>query len=82
MRALHRFTPPTLFRHLPPRAALTPPAIVTRVRDWGTASQQTARRNAMVAATDCADRRAVRREVEEFLLTAYAPTPRPRVAHG
>ena len=56
---------------------------------WSTASQQRARRNAMVASTALAQRRAEREEVEEFL-AALAPrhtwaapgAPDPRTAHA
>ena len=55
---------------------------------WSTASQQHARRNAMIASTALARRRAEREDVEEFL--AGLPTrpggeprtPRARVAHA
>jgi hypothetical protein len=37
------------------------------ISEWPVASQQQARRNAMVALTDCAQRRAEREDVESFL---------------
>lgn len=48
---------------------LTRPATLaaSRVRTWSAGSQQRARRNAMLAATDCAQRRAEREDVEDFL---------------
>ena len=55
---------------------------------WGVASQQQARRNAMVAATSLAQRRAEMNEVEDFLasLNAAARThghsARQVAAHG
>ena len=42
-------------------------ALVSRMRDWPVAAQQHARRNAMVAATACAQRRIEREEVADFL---------------
>lgn len=52
-----------------PSTLLTRPATlaVSRVRTWSAGSQQRARRNAMLAATDCAQRRAEREDVEDFL---------------
>ncbi|TIC87975.1 hypothetical protein E8D34_06695 [Nocardioides sp. GY 10113] len=51
--------------------------------EWPTTAQEQARRNAMVAATACAERRADREEVERFLTARgegpAAPTP-PEVA--
>lgn len=41
--------------------------VVTRVREWPVSAQQQARRNAMVAATACAQRRIEREEVDDFL---------------
>lgn len=38
-----------------------------QVRAWAENSQQRARRNAMVAATACAQRRAEREEIDDFL---------------
>lgn len=55
------------------------------VRRWPVESQQQARRNAMIASTVLARRRAEREEVEEFLATlgqAPAPGPAARAAHG
>ncbi|WP_146207427.1 hypothetical protein [Nocardioides silvaticus] len=37
------------------------------ISEWPVASQQQARRNAMIALTDCAQRRAEREDVESFL---------------
>lgn len=54
---------------LTPSRLLTRPAALaaTRVRTWSVGSQQRARRNAMLAATDCAQRRAEREDVEDYL---------------
>ncbi len=59
--------------------------LVHRVREWPVASQQQARRNAMLAATDCAARRAQREDVEDYLAALAAPgepasRPQPRPA--
>lgn len=55
------------------RVARTGPALVRGIVAWPVASQQVARRNALVAATTCADRRREREEVEQFLLLRSAP---------
>jgi hypothetical protein len=51
-------------------ASLTPPMIPAlfsdALRRWSVESQQRARRNAMLAATECAQRRAERDEVDGF----------------
>lgn len=49
--------------------------LVQRLQDWPVASQQQARRNAMVAATACAQRRAEREDVDDFLAARFAPAP-------
>lgn len=41
--------------------------LLTRLREWPEASQLQARRNAMIAATACAQRRAERDDVADFL---------------
>lgn len=46
---------------------LTLAPLLDAARRWSVESQQVARRNAMVAATACAQRRAERHEVAEFL---------------
>lgn len=43
--------------------------LVTRVREWPVESQLRARRNALVAATACVQRRAEREDVDDFLET-------------
>ncbi|MDZ5622952.1 hypothetical protein [Nocardioides bizhenqiangii] len=58
------------------------------ISDWPVASQQQARRNAMVALTACADRRAEREDVASYLAEratrsdrpAAVATPGPRAA--
>lgn len=47
------------------------------VRTWPVAAQQRARRNAMIALTDCTQRRAEREDVERFFAARY---PDPEVA--
>ncbi len=42
------------------------------LRTWPQASQERARRNAMIAATDCAQRRAERQEVEDYFTSRTA----------
>ena len=58
--------------------------LVHRLQDWPVSSQQRARRNAMIAATDCAQRRAEREEVADYLgqRTAPAPAAPSRTAHA
>ncbi|MEQ6902333.1 hypothetical protein [Nocardioides sp. YIM 152588] len=54
------------------------PRLARHLRAWPVHAQEQARRNAMVAATDCADRRADREEVDRFLAersTARATGP-------
>ncbi len=48
--------------------------LVQRLQDWPVASQQQARRNAMVAATACAQRRAERDDVADYLHALAHPT--------
>ena len=60
---------------------------VRAVRAWPVASQQKARRNAMLACTSLTQRRMERREVEDFLQSFYgAPSTTTyasrAVAHG
>lgn len=67
---------------------LTPSVITDAVHRWAVGSQQQARRNAMLAATECAQRRAEREEVDEFFAAHFpAPgasraQPRAGAAHG
>lgn len=68
------------------------PRLVEFVRAWPTESQQQARRNAMVASTALAQRRAEREDVEEFFAVLGKDTVETpaqpvvaaaaRVAHG
>lgn len=44
-----------------------------RLHDWPVASQQQARRNAMVATTACAQRRVERQDVADYLEALAAP---------
>ncbi|MCD4536426.1 hypothetical protein LRP67_20220 [Nocardioides sp. cx-169] len=69
--------------------AIAPPALVGSARDavhrWAVGSQQGARRNAIVASTECAQRRAERQEVEDFFAALLAPREEvaaPHAAHG
>ncbi len=57
--------------------------LLARLRAWPVESQQRARRNAMLAATDCAQRRAERQEVADYLDHGDATRPSlPRAADG
>lgn len=47
--------------------------VLTRLRDWPVTAQQQARRNAMIAATTCAQRRVEREEVADFLRSHTPP---------
>jgi hypothetical protein len=63
------------------------PALLDRARAWPVDSQQVARRNAMIACTALAARRAEREDVEDFLAARGAqlrlePVSRAEVAHG
>ncbi|GAA5153645.1 hypothetical protein GCM10023340_35950 [Nocardioides marinquilinus] len=49
--------------------------LVRRLHDWPVASQQVARRNAMVAATACAQRRIEREDVADYLAGDDADAP-------
>ncbi|WP_304804134.1 hypothetical protein [Nocardioides sp.] len=51
--------------------------LVQRLQDWPVASQQQARRNAMVAATACAQRRVERQDVADYLDGLDAAVTRP-----
>lgn len=54
---------------------------LTLVHSWAVASQHRARRNAMVAATDLAARRAEMLDAQEFIVTALERR-RPLAAHA
>ncbi len=51
-----------------------------RVRTWPVESQQGARRNAMVASTSLAARRAERQDVDDYFAALAAPVPATRPA--
>jgi hypothetical protein len=53
--------------------------LIHDLRTWPQTSQERARRNAMVAATDCAQRRVERQEVEDYFASLTA-TPEPDAA--
>jgi hypothetical protein len=60
-----------------------PAALAARpARAWSVASQQRARRNAMVAATACAERRAQREDVADYLADIDAHRPGHRAAEA
>ncbi len=61
---------------------LAHPAVLAaaRVRAWARDSQQQARRNAMIAATACAERRAQREDVEDYLAQRASAGPEPLAA--
>lgn len=62
-----------------PRLRAPLPSVAALVHEWSVASVQGARRNAMVASTACARRRAEREEVADYL-AARAGTTTPDVA--
>jgi hypothetical protein len=65
--------------HMTPLNPVT--AVLDRVRAWSVASQQGARRNAMVANTALAARRAERQDVDAYF-AALRPKPRlPTAVH-
>jgi hypothetical protein len=53
------------------------PNIASAARSWSVESQQTSRRNAMLAATQCAQRRAERQDVADYLSARTVREPRP-----
>lgn len=70
-------------------ASFAPPVLADAVHRWAVESQQRARRNAMLAATECAQRRAERDDVDEFFTALYAASAAAtdtradaRAAHG
>jgi hypothetical protein len=63
--------------HLP---SLPLTALIHDLRTWPQTSQEQARRNAMLAATACAQRRIERQEVEEFFAARSSPAA-PDSAH-
>ncbi|HEY0952908.1 hypothetical protein [Nocardioides sp.] len=57
--------------------------LIEKARRWPVDSQLVARRNAMVASTALAQRRAEREEVEEYLASRHqAPAPELPAAHA
>lgn len=72
--------------HLVPRHVARPIGhAVTAVREWPVESQQRSRRNAMIASTALAQRRAELNDVEDFLAArgqASAPEVAAHAAHG
>ncbi|MGA8846328.1 MAG: hypothetical protein WB471_06910 [Nocardioides sp.] len=56
--------------------------VLTRLRGWPVAAQQQARRNAMVAATACAQRRIEREEVADFLRVREGSAPQVAPTSG
>jgi hypothetical protein len=54
-------------------------SLVTRVRAWPVESQQVARRNAMIASTNLAQRRKERDEVEDFFAARFGSAAGPVV---
>jgi hypothetical protein len=58
-----------------PPSAITSvlPSALASIYDWSVGSQQVSRRNAMVACTALAQRRAEREEVQEFLASQVKP---------
>ena len=54
--------------HLP-----TFPHLASAARAWSVESQQVSRRNAMLAATQCAQRRVERQDVADYLASRRAP---------
>jgi len=58
----------------PPTFPLSPfTSLVHGLRSWPQTSQEQARRNAMLAATACTQRRVERQEVEDYFATRVAP---------
>lgn len=53
----------------------TLPHLAAAARAWSVESQQVARRNAMLAATDCAQRRAERQDVDDFFASLQVESP-------
>jgi hypothetical protein len=55
----------------------TIPNLAAAARTWSVESQQVSRRNAMLAATQCAQRRAEREDIADYLEARVAPKPPP-----
>ena len=58
-----------------------PSLVGDRVRTWSVTSQHGARRNAMIASTALAARRAERQDVEAFLASRRSASELPAIAH-
>lgn len=58
--------------HLP-----TFPGLAAAARSWSVESQQVSRRNAMLAATQCAQRRVERQEVADYFAAMTLARQRP-----
>ena len=56
-------------------------ALIHDLRSWPQTSQEQARRNAMLAATACAQRRVERQEVDDYFASLTAP-PEPESAQA
>ncbi|HWM72184.1 MAG TPA: hypothetical protein VNQ53_00500 [Nocardioides sp.] len=58
-------------------------ALIHSLRSWPQTSQEQARRNAMIAATACAQRRVERQDVDDYFASRTAPAdPLPRRARA
>lgn len=55
----------------------TIPNLAAAARTWSVESQQVSRRNAMLAATQCAQRRAEREDVADYFDARVRPKPPP-----
>ena len=65
------------------RSFVTPvTGVLTRLRDWPVTAQQQARRNAMVAATACAQRRIEREGVADYIVTRRLDRASPARTRG
>ena len=53
----------------------TIPNLAAAARTWSVESQQVSRRNAMLASTQCAQRRAERQDVADYFAAKPAPQP-------
>jgi hypothetical protein len=66
---------------MPFPAAAPIASLIHHLRSWPQASQEQARRNAMLAATACTRRRVERQEVDDYFASLTAP-PEPESAHA
>jgi hypothetical protein len=76
--ALLASAPPIPFPLRPHRLLM---AAVQRVLAWPVESQQTARRNAMLAGTSLTQRRIEHQDVNDFLASFYGPSYASSVSH-